>query len=55
MKKKLQYLLHMHIFHFFLCVLFQQNVQDFDFGLQVVYFKVMDVKKKLVIYMIKSS
>lgn len=45
----------MHIFHFILCVLFRQNVQDFDFGLQMVYSKMMDVKEKLGIFMIGSS
>jgi predicted methyltransferase len=45
----------MHIFHFLLCVFFRQNVQDFDFDLRVVYFKMMDVKEKLGIFMTKSS
>jgi hypothetical protein len=31
---------------FFLCAIFQHNVQEFDFGLQVAYFTMVDVKAK---------
>jgi hypothetical protein len=31
----------------FLYAIFQHNVQQFDFGLQVVYFTMVDVKAKI--------
>jgi hypothetical protein len=37
---------------FFLCAIFQHNVQEFDFGLQVVYFTMVDVKAKILTFIL---
>jgi hypothetical protein len=44
--------MHIHIPFSFLCVIFQHNAQEFDFGLQVVYFTMVDVKAKILTFIL---